>query len=359
MPWISSLKRSLEFRLGIPATGSHLLFRIGVQIPLCGALVRRRKRVTPNKNKIFRKNIRISLQIGPEISTLNTVGAKLHAWLGCGQWLHSKTTGITTKQKNKTMSTPQSATTTTTTASSTPKLPLVEKLDMFKTAWITLAPQNKFASMTFSEFVTGTLPSLDIRASMACHSASIKAGISSRNHADKATRALINRVVAGVKADAVYGPDCALYRAMGFTPTSERKSPAPVDPAAKTAKAAHVPFMDRFDKMVSAWTEFAQNASFAGMTLEGFKQAAESSVLARSSIESAKTNLKGGIALRKAADAVTLDLLNRVVSSVKGEAGFGNDCPLYRALGYKPASERRSAKRTAATHTAIATPAAA
>ena len=260
------------------------------------------------------------------------------------------------------MTTPQSTTTTTTAVSTPRRLPLVGQLDKFKTAWSTLAPQNKFANMTFGEFVTGTLPSLDVRASQASHNATIKAAISERNHADKATRALINRVVAGVKADVVFGPDCALYRAMGFTPTSERKSPAPADPTAKSEKTphgAHVPVMDRFDRIVSAWTEFAQNASFAGMTLEAFKQAAASSVLVRSSMESAKTNLKGGIALRKAADAVTLDLLNRVVSSVKGEAGFGNDCPLYRALGYKPASERRSAKRASAPAPATATPAAA
>ena len=246
------------------------------------------------------------------------------------------------------MTTPQSTTTTTTAVSTPRRLPLVGQLDKFKTAWSTLAPQNKFANMTFGEFVTGTLPSLDVRASQASHNATIKAAISERNHADKATRALINRVVAGVKADVVFGPDCALYRAMGFTPTSERKSPAPVDPTAKKVNTPGMPVMDRFDKIVSAWTEFAQNASFAGMTLEAFKQAAAGSVLLRSSIESAKTNYKGGIALRKAADAVTLDLINRVVGSVKGEAGFGNDCPLYRALGYTPASERRSAKRASA-----------
>ena len=247
----------------------------------------------------------------------------------------------------------------TTAVSTTPSLPLVGKLDKFKNAWSTIAPGNKFANMTFGEFVTGTLPSLDIRASQACHNATIKAAISERNHADKATTALVNRVVAGVKADVLFGPDCALYRAMGFTPTSERKSPAPANPAAKKAKASGMPVMDRFDKIVSAWTEFAENASFAGMTLEGFKQAAAGSVLVRSSIESARTNYKGGIALRKAADAVTLDLINRVVGSVKGEAGFGNDCPLYRALGYTPASERRSAKRASAPAPATAALAAA
>ena len=88
---------------------------------------------------------------------------------------------------------------------------------------VTVAPETKFAGMTLGEFKVATDPCRDLREGLAASASSRKAAVGTRNYADKVSRALVKRVIAGVKADPAFGDDCALYRAMGFVPASERK----------------------------------------------------------------------------------------------------------------------------------------
>ncbi len=60
--------------------------------------------------------------------------------------------------------------------------------------------------------------------------------------ADKAAQKLIRRVVAGVIADPLLGPDSALYRAMKYVPDSERATgsttKAPATPTGTSSTSA-------------------------------------------------------------------------------------------------------------------------
>ena len=253
------------------------------------------------------------------------------------------------------MNTESKPSTTTTTRAN---LSAIERIELTSNAWRTHAPEAKFANKNWAEYRSATEMSRFYRTKVATLNLQVKGGVATRSLADKATRAVINKVIAGVKADDAYGPDSALYRAMGFIPLQEHKRPgsrtplnaaAPSTPSAPaTPKASKPRLMVRLAKVRSAWAEIAPNQSLAGLTLAQFDEAVSPSNTARAGNASNKTNLRAAIGLRKSADAVSLALVRRVVSGIKADEAYGPDSALYRALGYIPDSERRSARRSAA-----------
>ena len=230
-------------------------------------------------------------------------------------------------------------------SSASPELTILERLDRVVNAWTLFGRNQRFANRTLSQLVAQTNPSREIRATLAGYQAIIQGGISARNNADKALGELTFRVISAIRAHRLFGPESGLHRALGYTPKSERKPPRPPVPGEKRPKSPKIAAFDRYNTVLMAWTEMAPEASFAEMSLADFKQASADSLRARAEIESARTAYKGGIALRAAADAVTLKLIGRVVSSIKAEENFGNDCEMYRAMGYIPASERKVPRR--------------
>ena len=90
--------------------------------------------------------------------------------------------------------------------------------------WQQYAPNESFAGLALPQLIEATAPSLAARDAIMAAEASLKGHIAFRNNADRSTAQVIQRAVAGIKADPLYGPDCALYRALGYVPTSERKS---------------------------------------------------------------------------------------------------------------------------------------
>src|SRR5207245_1571805 len=70
-----------------------------------------------------------------------------------------------------------------------------------------------------------------------------RAAVGAKNGADRATRAAIKRVVAGVISSPDFGENSALYRAMGYVPSDECKGPSkksaiPVAPPTAAAPVA-------------------------------------------------------------------------------------------------------------------------
>ena len=233
-------------------------------------------------------------------------------------------------------------------------LPAIERLERASAAWLTHAPNAKFADLTWAEFQAATAGSRSARAALATLKLKIKGGIADRTQADKATRAMINRAIARVKGETAFGPDSALYRAMGFIPLSEQKRPAaartPGEAAAapKAPKPVHATLMERLATVRSAWAEIAPDEAILGMTLAQFDEAVAPSPNAREALAAIRTNHRAAVGLRNAADATSLALLRRVVSSIKADKAHGTDSALYRALGYIPDSERRIGRRPAA-----------
>lgn len=91
-----------------------------------------------------------------------------------------------------------------------------------------------------------------------------------------------------------------------------------------------------------AWQQHAPAASFAGMTLEQFREKISASQTTRDRVAAAEADLRGSIAARAVADVATRDVVTLVVNSIRGNPDFGPNSELYRACGYVPFGERAS-----------------
>jgi hypothetical protein len=91
-----------------------------------------------------------------------------------------------------------------------------------------------------------------------------------------------------------------------------------------------------------AWRDMAPEATFAGMSLAQFEEATQSPMRLRGEIVALERQWEGKKAERLIADSAANELLDLVVNSVRGTPGFGQDCALYRALGYIRKSDRKS-----------------
>lgn len=111
-------------------------------------------------------------------------------------------------------------------------------------------------------------------------------------------------------------------------------------------------FADKIATVRTAWLTIAPAESFAGMTLAEFDAVCAPSNAARVAGVAIQNQLTGNIADRTAADAVTAAAIKRVVFSVLGSPEYGDNSPLYRAMGYKTPADRASGlSRTTTTTT--------
>lgn len=107
--------------------------------------------------------------------------------------------------------------------------------------------------------------------------------------------------------------------------------------------------VDRAGQVSTAWGQHAPAASFAGMTLEQFREKIGLSQAAREKVAEAESNLRGAIAGRANADLVTRDTVTLVVNAIRGNPEFGPNSELYRGCGYITFGERASGLRRAGT----------
>jgi hypothetical protein len=98
------------------------------------------------------------------------------------------------------------------------------KIDEVVTAWTTLAPTSEFGGMTLEQFKALIKPSDDTRQVISTLDQQMTAAINARDAADDESLAKVKLVVNGVVGDPEFGPDSALYEAMGYVRESERKS---------------------------------------------------------------------------------------------------------------------------------------
>ena len=98
----------------------------------------------------------------------------------------------------------------------------------------------------------------------------------------------------------------------------------------------------KINEFIDAWTKFAPDTKFSGMTLEEFKTAMFASLDARHRLDDLRLEIKGAIATRNAGDLVSLDLLPRIVAGVVADPNQGANSALYRAMNYVPKIERAS-----------------
>ena len=108
----------------------------------------------------------------------------------------------------------------------------------------------------------------------------------------------------------------------------------------------------KIDAIAAAWGELAPNATFGGYTLEQFNAAVAPSFTTRTESDRLSALRSANISARDAADANSREVAKRIVNSVKGDKNYGDDSPIYRAMGFVTASERSSGlSRSAAEET--------
>jgi hypothetical protein len=112
-------------------------------------------------------------------------------------------------------------------------------------------------------------------------------------------------------------------------------------------------FMDKIELFRASWREIALESSFAGMTLAQFEAATADSLTVRSEIEALKLQLKAKRTERANIDLITQDVLELVVNSVRGTAGFGMNSPMYRNLGYRSKLEQKTGKTNKSPTTSV------
>ena len=95
--------------------------------------------------------------------------------------------------------------------------------DIWK-AWEELAPDAVFGEMTLAQFKLAVKPLLDSLADISSLETQLITARQKRNVADAVSVGTSVQVVNGVRSTSKYGPNSALYKAMGYVPDNERKS---------------------------------------------------------------------------------------------------------------------------------------
>ena len=108
------------------------------------------------------------------------------------------------------------------------------------------------------------------------------------------------------------------------------------------------------DDVVSAWTELAPTALFAGLTLAQFEAKVKPSYDTRTEVATLETQLKATRQSRRNADEVSNEDALNIVNGVRSAPGFGENSALYKAMGYVPKNDRRSGLVRPATNPVIA-----
>ncbi len=99
---------------------------------------------------------------------------------------------------------------------------------------------------------------------------------------------------------------------------------------------------DQIESLLAGWEEQAANATFAGKTLAQVKQTVKPSLDARAQIADLEQQTTTARVHRDNADPASLEVVQQVVNSIKGDPNYGENSPLYAALGYVRKDDRKS-----------------
>ena len=113
---------------------------------------------------------------------------------------------------------------------------------------------------------------------------------------------------------------------------------------------------DSINSVIDGWEEHAADATFSGLTLAQFKAKVKPSLDARAEIANLNRQIAGFRVDRDNADATSLELVQNVVNSAKGDTNHGENSALYASFGYVRKDDRKSGLTRAATNVVQAPP---
>ena len=99
-----------------------------------------------------------------------------------------------------------------------------ESMDRMTNAFRTLAPDKTFGGMNLAQFEAALAPARDARRRIEDLEDQHTQAVADRKAADEIANTRMQQLVNGVRADPDFGPDSALYAALGYIRESERKS---------------------------------------------------------------------------------------------------------------------------------------
>jgi len=100
----------------------------------------------------------------------------------------------------------------------------------------------------------------------------------------------------------------------------------------------------KLNRVADAWEKLAPDAIFAGMTLAQFKAKTKPTLDKQAAILAMEADLTGN---RRELMDISRDSYNwtgKVINAIRGDVNYGDDCPLYAAIGYIRRSERKSGR---------------
>lgn len=101
---------------------------------------------------------------------------------------------------------------------------LALSLENLLRAWEELSPESIFAEMTLAQFQTATAPALEARRKLQWLDQERASAVAARDAADRKANEDYLLVVNSIKGTPRHGEDSPLYRSLGYTTKSERRS---------------------------------------------------------------------------------------------------------------------------------------
>ena len=98
----------------------------------------------------------------------------------------------------------------------------------------------------------------------------------------------------------------------------------------------------KLNRIADAWEKLAPEATFAGLTLTQFKAKVKPTLDKLALLNAIEAEITGH---RQELMDISNDSYvwgKKVVQSVRGDVDYGDDCPLYSAMGFVRSSERKS-----------------
>jgi hypothetical protein len=108
----------------------------------------------------------------------------------------------------------------------------------------------------------------------------------------------------------------------------------------KPMRKTPIALLKRMKDVDHAWSNLRPTKSFAGLTLEQYREKIKTSDDARADVAASESKLAADTAKRIAVDEINMELVSRVVSGVKADVDEGEDGELYAAMGFVRKSHR-------------------